>query len=87
VDQYKAHLGAQGYSQKYGTNYDETFCLVVKLELLCSLIAIGVLNDLHILQIDVTIAFLDLWFKTITSLLKLCIRRPTEENWVYPKRK
>ena len=31
VEWYKAHLVAQGYSKKYGTNNDETFCQVVSI--------------------------------------------------------
>ena len=55
----KAHLVAQGFSQKFGTDYDENFCPVVRQESLRALIALGVQNDLQIHQIDVTAAFLN----------------------------
>ena len=59
VECYKSRLVAQGFSQKFGTDYDETFCPVVRQESLCALIAFGVQNDLQIQQIDVTTAFLN----------------------------
>ena len=55
VERYKARLVAQGFSQKFGTDYDETFCPVVRMQSLRTLIALARLN-LH--QIDVTTAFL-----------------------------
>ena len=42
VECYKACLVAQGFSQKFGTDYDETFCPVVRQESLRALIALGV---------------------------------------------
>ena len=59
VECYKARLVAQGYSQHFGTDYDETFCPVNRLESLRALIAFGVQNDLLMHQIDVTTAFLN----------------------------
>ena len=59
VELYKARLVAQGFSQKFGTDYDETFCPVVRQESLRALIALCVHNDLQIHQIDVTTAFLN----------------------------
>ena len=40
-------------------DYDETFCPVVRLESLRTLIALSVQNDLQLHQIDVTTAFLN----------------------------
>ena len=40
VGRFKARLVAQGYTQKYKTDYDETFCLVVRQESLRVLIAL-----------------------------------------------
>lgn len=57
VERYKARLVAQDFSQKFETDYDETFCPVVRLESLCTLIALAVHNGLKLHQIDVTTAF------------------------------
>ena len=59
IEHYKARLVAQGFSQKYGTDYDDTFCLVVRLESLCALTALAVQHDLKLRQVDVTTAFLN----------------------------
>ena len=59
IDRYKARLVAQGFSQKYGTDYDETFCPVVRLESLCTMIALAVQHGLKLHQVDVTTAFLN----------------------------
>ena len=59
IDRYKARLVAQGFSQKYGTDYDETFCPVVRLESLRTMIALAVQHGLKLHQVDVTTAFLN----------------------------
>ena len=59
VKHYKAHLVAQGFSQHFGVDYDETFCPVVQFESLCTLITVAVQNGLKIHQMDVTAAFLN----------------------------
>ena len=59
VERYKARLVAQGYTQKYGTDYNETFCPVVRLESLRALIALSVQFGLQLHQVDVTTAFLN----------------------------
>ena len=59
VQRYKARLVAQGFTQKYGTDFDETFSPVVRLESLRMLIAKSVQHDLQLHQLDVTTAFLN----------------------------
>jgi hypothetical protein len=61
IERYKARLVAQGFSQKYGTDYDETFCPVVRLESFRTIVALAVQNGLilHQLEVDVTTAFLN----------------------------
>ena len=59
IECYKARLVAQGFSQQFGMDYEETFCLIVRLESLRTLIALSVQNDLQLHQIDVTTAFLN----------------------------
>ena len=59
IERYKARLVAQGFSQRYGDDYDETFCPVVRLESLRALIALGVQYGLKLHQVDVTTAFLN----------------------------
>ena len=56
---YKARLVAQGYSQVYGVDYEETFSPVVKFESIRTIFAIAVQNNLLVHQMDVTAAFLN----------------------------
>jgi hypothetical protein len=59
VERHKARLVAQGFSQKHGQDYDETFSPVVRFESLRTVIALAVQNDLQLHQMDVTTAFLN----------------------------
>ena len=59
VDRYKARLVAQGFSQKFGEDYDETFCPVVRHESIRTLIALAVQDGLKLHQMDITTAFLN----------------------------
>ena len=59
VERHKARLVAQGYSQQYGQDYDETFSPVVRFESVRTVIAFAVQNDLKLHQMDVTTAFLN----------------------------
>ena len=59
VERYKARLVAQGFSQSYGQDYDETFSPVVRFESLRMIIALSVQRSLKLHQMDVTTAFLN----------------------------
>ena len=59
IQRYKARLVAQGYTQKFGTDYDEPFCPVIRQESLRVLIALSVQYGLDLHQMDVTTAFLN----------------------------
>ena len=61
VERYKAQLVAQGYTQKLGNDYDETFCPVVYVrhESIRVLLALCVQYGLKLHQVDVTTAFLN----------------------------
>ena len=59
VERYKARLVALGYSQKHGTDYDETFCPVVRFESVRMLVALSVQLGFQLHQMDITAAFLN----------------------------
>ena len=58
VEKLKARLAAQGFSQKYGVDYDETFSPVVRFESIRTVIALDVKKGLKMHQMDVNTAFL-----------------------------
>ena len=53
VEWHKARLVAQGFSQKHGLDYDETFSPVIRFESLRTVIALAVQNGLKLHQMDV----------------------------------
>ncbi len=61
IESHTAKLVAQDFTQKYGSDYDETFCPVVRLESLRVLIALSMQHSLKLKlhHVDVTTAFLN----------------------------
>ena len=59
VERYKARLVAQGYSQRPGIDYEETFSPVVRFESVRSVIALAVHGNMKLHQMDVKTAFLN----------------------------
>ena len=59
IDCYKARLVARGFDQKFGSDCDETFCPVVRLESLRTLIALSTQRGLELHHVDVATAFLN----------------------------
>ena len=58
-ERYKARLVAQGFTQKFGIDCDETFCPVVRFESVRTVIALAVQNGLKLYQTDFATAFLN----------------------------
>ncbi|GJZ91878.1 retrovirus-related pol polyprotein from transposon TNT 1-94 [Tanacetum coccineum] len=59
VSRYKARLVAQGYNQQKCIDYDETYALVARLELIRILLAIACANDFKLYQMDAKSDFLN----------------------------
>ncbi len=59
VVRFKARLVAQSFIQTKGADYDETFCLVVPMESVQTVICLAVRNNLILHQLVVTTAFLN----------------------------
>ena len=58
VDHYKARLVAQGCTQTFGPDYEETFSPIVQFESIRFLLAVGAQHKLQLYQMDVSTAFL-----------------------------
>ena len=59
VERYKSRVVAQGYSQRHGQDYDETFSPVIRPECVRTIIALAAKKNLKLHQMDVTTAFLN----------------------------
>ena len=59
IDKYKAKLVAKGYRQKEGLDYFDTYSPVTRITSIRILIAIAVLHNIDIHQMDVKTAFLN----------------------------
>ena len=59
VERHKARLVAQGFNQKYGVDYDETFCPIIRFESVRTIIALAGKYDLKLHQSDITTTFLN----------------------------
>ena len=59
IDKYKARLVVKGFRQKEGLDYFDTYSPVTKITSIRLLIALAVVYDLQIHQMDVKTAFLN----------------------------
>ena len=59
LEYYKARLVAQGFLQKHGAHYDETFCPAVRFESIRTIIALAAKHGLKLHQLVITTAFLN----------------------------
>lgn len=59
IDRYKARLGAKGFNQQEGLDYDETFGSVVKSATIRTILSIAHSRDWPIKQLDIRNAFLN----------------------------
>lgn len=59
IERYKARLVAQGYSQKFGLDYEETFSPLVRFESIWTIISLAAQHQLKLHQMDLSTAFLN----------------------------
>ena len=59
IDRYKSRLVAQGFSQRPGFDYVETFAPTVRMATIRVILALAALEDLELYSIDISQAFLN----------------------------
>lgn len=84
VERHKARLVAQGFTQQYRADYNETFSPVVRLESVRTLIAVSVQRGFKLHHVDVSTAFsTDLYMKKCTrSNQKVSSRKEEMTSYV-----
>jgi len=59
IVRYKARLVAQGFTQSFGVDYDETYAPVAKFVSTCVILALAALNNWEVEQVDVKNVYLN----------------------------
>ncbi|GBN07227.1 Retrovirus-related Pol polyprotein from transposon TNT 1-94 [Araneus ventricosus] len=57
IERYKARLVAKGFSQKFGSDYDETFQPVVTYTTMRAFLPAAAYKNLNVTHVDIKIAF------------------------------
>lgn len=73
IERYKARLVAQGNHQEFGVDCDDCYAPVARFESLRLVLAIAVINDFVVVQMDVSTAFLNGW---LPKGMKIYMRQP-----------
>ena len=67
----KSHLVAQGFTQTFGVNYDETYTPVIRMTSLWTICTIAACNNWPIHQMDVNVAYLNATLENLIYMQKL----------------
>jgi hypothetical protein len=70
VARFKARLVAQGCTQMYGVDYDQTFSPVVKYDSIRTTLAIAAHQKMHLMQFDIQTSFLHGLINTVIYMLQ-----------------
>jgi hypothetical protein len=70
IERYKACLVAQGFSQRPGVDFTETFAPTTKWATLCSIFALAAFEDLELESVDISNAYLNSELKDIEVYMK-----------------